>query len=121
MTRTEEIQRLIDYLQEQVSVNALTEKTAKLALDIWNLIDASINQRVEVPDICHDPDNILLYSWNKGELHFESELPTGSETLVKFFFINHENDETWQQDVEYTSELADLPAPVKAHLGFFLY
>mgnify|MGYP000851156291 CR=1 FL=1 len=121
MTRTEEIQRLIDYLQEQVSINALTEATAKRALDVWNLIDASMNRRVQVPDACPSPDDMLLYSWNKGALHFEAEFPANSDTLVEFFFINHENDETWQQDIEYTPELADLPAPVKAHFGFFLY
>lgn len=120
MTRTEEIQRLIDYLEEQVEINALTDATAKRALDVWNLIDASMNRRVEVPDACPGPDDTLLYSWNKGDLHFEAELPANSETLVEFFFLNHDNDETWAFNVEFTAELADLPVQVKAHLGYFL-
>lgn len=120
MTRTEEIQRLVDYLQEQIETGALSEETAKRALGVWNFIDASMNGRVEVPDACPGADDMVLYSWNKGDLHFEAELPAGSETLVEFFFLNHETNDAWELDIEFTAELADLPAQVKAHLGYFL-
>lgn len=88
--------RLQIYLRNLVHSGDLDNETASLAWKAWNQLRAVTAYSLPVPDSCPEPDNRLLYTWDKAEHHFELEIfPEGTG---EFFYRNRASGQLWESE-----------------------
>jgi hypothetical protein len=109
------VQGLIDYLDRITADSLVTPQMARLAWDAWNRASAATGNALRVPDACPGPDGALLYTWDRGEHHFELEIFPNAP--AEFFYRNRHTGELWE--CEYVVG-ESLPSDVLARLQLFL-
>jgi hypothetical protein len=93
----------------------VSKQTADLARKAWSLLWQETGYVLPIPSACTGPDGQILYSWDKGEHHFEVEIIPGKP--MEFFYRNRKTGELWGE--EYT--LGDsLPAEAAKKLKLFM-
>lgn len=93
----------------------VSKQTADLARKAWWLLWQETGYLLPVPSACTGPDEQILYSWDKGEHHFEVEIIPGKP--MEFFYRDRKTGDLWGE--EYT--LGDsLPAEAVKKLKLFM-
>jgi hypothetical protein len=109
------VQGLIDYLDRITAQSLVTPQMARLAWDAWNKLSVATENALPVPDAGPCPDGQLLYTWDRGEHHFELEILPASP--AEFFYRNRSSGELWE--CEYVIG-QPIPEDALAKLQLFL-
>jgi hypothetical protein len=106
--------RLLAYLHEMKRAGAINENTLSLAQKAWDGLRGIVAGNLLVPTAGTGPDGQVLYTWDRGEHHFELEVfPDG---IGEFFYMNRKTDATWEADYS-VDEM--IPEGVKNKLRIF--
>ena len=95
----------LTYLQEvsQGDEPAITPQTASLARRTWLQAWEASLFKLPVPAACTEPDGKLLYTWDRGDHHFEVEFIPGKPT--ELFYRNRSSGELWSDDLAIDANL----------------
>jgi hypothetical protein len=88
------VQGLIDYLDRITANNQVTPQMAGLAWEAWNKLSVATENALPVPDAGPGPDGEILYTWDRGEHHFELEILPADP--AEFFYRNRNSGELWE-------------------------
>jgi hypothetical protein len=101
-----QVERLRRYVEQAEQADLVAHKVAAVARQIWTQLSVATGNQLPVPDACPGPDGDFLYSWDRGDHHFEVEIEPGAAPTA--FYWNRKTGETWDADLEGT-----LPVPEK--------
>lgn len=98
-------QKLRNFLGELRQRGEISDDVADSAWNSWRLLASLMSHNLLVPDAASAPDGQVIFSWNKGDYHFELELlPRG---LGEFFFLNYRTNDVWGEDYHVGDTISD--------------
>lgn len=110
----ERVQELSAYLEGLVGSHEISSDTATYAWNAWKDLSGAAGGTLLVPDAAPGPNGELLYTWNRGEHHFELEMFANGS--AEMFYANRESGELWGSEYCPGESLSPEAA---AKLGFF--
>jgi len=109
------------YLDKLVREGYMSAASAEDARNEWVFVNACMNNRLSPVKLESNEGDVYLYWANPlhGTLRMHvSPVPEMAVDFV-FHFID-EQGESQRIEMQYQKGISDLPAQVKAHLGYFL-
>jgi len=89
----------------------ISVEVKRKALLMWQRLYSVLGARLSVPDACPDEDGQILYTWDRGEHHFEVEIAPDGD--VGFFYMNRIQLSSWERNIAFEQK---IPAEVHAVL-----